>query len=151
MAMAMKTWKRAICVETDNSTDTPRFFGSGYTDSQKRLKRPGLTAYALCSRDSRCWTNSEVRVSASKRLGNGVVVIALLRSVKLDRDEPGAGLSVRAAKIPWRGSRGAGASGMTSASSSVPCSSLSKDEDSDVRRDGIALGVGSGFSWPVFP
>lgn len=38
-------------------------------------------------------TNSEVSVSASKRLGKGVVASARLRSVKLEREEPGVGLS----------------------------------------------------------
>ena len=45
-------------------------------------------------------TNSEVKVSASKRLGNGIAVIALLRSLYVGRDGPGDGLSVCAAKMP---------------------------------------------------
>lgn len=84
--------------------------------------------------------NSEVRVSASKRLGNGVVVRALLLSVKLEREEPGGGLSVWAAKSPGRGRRGAGARGRTSVSSSVPTSSLSIElDDNEVAREMLPL------------
>lgn len=79
-------------------------------------------------------TNSVVSVSASKRLGSGVVARARLRSVKLERDDVGPGLSVcRAAKMPCRGRRGAGASGSMSSSTSgigdIACSSLSSDND----------------------
>jgi hypothetical protein len=48
-----------------------------------------------------------------------VVARARLRSVKLDREEAGPGLSVwRAANMPWRGNRGAGARGSMSSSTS---------------------------------
>jgi len=77
--------------------------GFGYTFSQNREKSGDETLYALYCRDSIYWINSVVRVSASKRLGRGVVARARLRSVKLDRDDPGVGLSARAANIPWRG------------------------------------------------
>ena len=82
-----------------------------------------------------------VSVSASKRLGSGVVARALLRSVKLDREEAGPGLSVRpAAKIPCRGNRGAGANGRMSSSTSaigdMACSSLACDsEEAEVFRE----------------
>jgi hypothetical protein len=83
--------------------------------------------------------NSVVRVSASKRLGRGVVARARLRSVKLERDEPGVGLSAWAAKIPWRGRWGTGARGSKSSSTSGmgdmtgSCSSLPADiEEADV-------------------
>lgn len=154
MAMAMKTWKRAMGVDTGISTVAalpPRFLGSGYTDSQNRLNSPGDTAYSFAwsAARSRCAMNSAVSVSASKRLGNGVVVSARLRSVKLERDDdPGGGLSVCAAKRPRRGRCGAGASGSTSVSSSVPpCDSLSIDvEEMEVAREREPLGGASGLS-----
>lgn len=84
--------------------------------------------------------------------------MALLRSEKLDRETADGGLSVRAAKMPWRGRRGAGASGSTSMSSSssgmeeMPCSSLSRDmEDMEVLREMFWLCDGSGFNWLVDP
>lgn len=101
--------------------------------------------------------NSLVRVSASKREGSGVVARARLRSVKLERDEDGPGLSaLRAAKMPWRGRRGAGARGRRSSSISgmgdMVWSVLPAERDeADVLRewagrDRGAL-VGGGCSW----
>lgn len=97
--------------------------------------------------------NSAVKVSASKRLGSGVVTSARLRSVKLERDDPGVGLSVwLAANKPCRGSRGAGARGNISSSTSgmgdMVCSSLPPDKDeADVRLEWPRLLFVSGFNW----
>jgi hypothetical protein len=82
IAIARKTWKRAIWTEKDESPDADcGLFGFGYTDSQNRLKSTGLTEYGFGpSKDSRCCTNSVVSVSASKRLGKGTTPTARLRS-----------------------------------------------------------------------
>lgn len=78
--------------------------------------------------------------------------MARLRSVKLDREDPGGGLSVWAAKMPWRGKRGTGARGNTSASSSFEISSLSNEcDDTDVLLEMFALWTEAGFSWPLCP
>jgi hypothetical protein len=136
VAIARKTWKRAIGMETDKSTVDVVCCGFGYTFSQNLAKRGGETLYAVYWRDSMYWTNSVVRVSASNRLGRGVVARARLRSVKLERDDPGVGLSAwLAAKMPFRGRRGAGANGSNSSSTSGmgdmadSCPSLPPDID----------------------
>lgn len=79
-----------------------------------------------------------VRVSASNLLGSGVVARARLRSVKLEREDPGVGLSVwLAAKRPWRGRWGTGARGSISSSTSgmgdICWSSL------DIERDDVEV------------
>lgn len=66
----------------------------GYTASHNRANNCGEMEYALYSSDSTWCTNSVVSVSASKRLGSGVVASTRLRSVKLEREDSGVGLSV---------------------------------------------------------
>ena len=85
IAIDKKTWNRAIGTETGVSKVDVRFDGSGYTVSQNFPKRAGLMPYGFGpSTDSIKETNSDVSVSASKRLGKGMVEMARLLSLKTD-------------------------------------------------------------------
>jgi hypothetical protein len=157
IAMDKKTWKRAMDVEIDMSVaeDVAGDVGLGYTVLQSCVNKPGDIVYAGYCSDSMYATNSDVSVSASKRLGKGVVARARLRSVKLEREDVGPGDSawLAGAKIPCLGRRGAGARGRRSSSTSGMGDMAFSEEDAerdvaDVRREWALLDSVGGFSCP---
>lgn len=80
VAMAIKTWNLAIDMDA-TGIDGEAFCGFGYTISHNCANELAAMPYACGALASMCCMNSVVRVSASKRLGRGVVETARLRSV----------------------------------------------------------------------